>query len=302
MNKNRQHLIVGTFVVVMTCILVGVWLWMSSSDRRVYNFYVAVFHEPVDGLSENSVIKYNGVEVGKVKLIKLDNKNPSNIYVYLNILQDVPINKSTQASLKSQGVTGMSYIDLYLPKAAKLDNNLVPHNDEPYPEIMTKPSFLYSLSEQAQTFTDNIQDVSVQVKNLLDDKNIAHISATLNNLDKLSSVLATHSDKIEKSLDTLSEILESVKDNSNNLNKTFKDLSTLSASLTVTSKNANELIDNAGKNTLQDINGVLLPNMNQAILNLNQSSFQLQGLLKQLNQNPAMLIRGRAPASPGPGE
>lgn len=302
MNNNRQHLIVGLFVIIVTSILIGVWLWLSSSNRKAYNTYISTFNEPVDGLSDNSLIKYNGVEVGKVKLINLDSKNPRNIYVYLNILQTVAINKNTTASIKSQGVTGMSYVDLSLPKTAKNDDNLEPHNEEPYPEIKTKPSLLYSLSEQAQTFTDNIQDVSSQVKTLLNDKNIDHMSNVLNNLDKMSSALASRSVQMEKSIDTLAEILQSVKDNSQNLNNTFRDLSILSKTLTETSKNANNLIINAQNNTMQDLNAVLLPNLNQTITHLNQSSYQLEQFLKILNQNPSALVRGKTPPVLGPGE
>lgn len=302
MSNNRQHLIVGLFVVIAASILIGVWLWMSSSNRKAYDTYVSVFHEPVDGLSDNSLIKYNGVEVGKVKLIHLDNANPRNIYVYLDILQDVAINKNTTASIKSQGVTGMSYVALALPKMAKNGDNLIPHNDEPYPEIQTKPSFLYSLSEQAQTFTDNIQDVSSQVKVLLNNKNIDHMSNVINNLDKISGALAAKSEQIGKSIDTLAQTLQSVKQNSQNLNDTLQNLSVLSKTLTQTGKNANDLIINAQTNTMQDLNAVLLPNLNQTITNLNQSSFQLASFLKILNQNPSALVRGKTPVPAGPGE
>lgn len=302
MNNNRQHLIVGLFVVIVASILIGVWLWMSSSNRKAYDTYVSIFHEPVDGLSDNSLIKYNGVEVGKVKLIRLDNTNPRNIYVYLNILQDVAINKNTTASIKSQGVTGMSYVALALPKMAKNGDDLIPHNDEPYPEIQTKPSFLYSLSEQAQTFTDNIQDVSSQVKVLLNNKNIDHMSNVLSNMDKISGVLAAKSEQIGKSIDMLAETLQSVKQNSQNLNNTLQNLSVLSKTLTETGKNANDLIINAQTNTMQDLNAVLLPNLNQTITNLNQSSFQLASFLKILNQNPSALVRGKTPVPAGPGE
>lgn len=302
MNKNRQYLMVGLFVIITTTILVTVWLWFSSSNRKAYNTYVAVFNEPVDGVSNDSLIKYNGVEVGKVKLIELDHKNPRNIYVYLNILQNVPINVDTFASIKSQGVTGMSYIDLRLPKSSTSTSNLVVHNDPPYPEIPTKPSLLYSLSEQAQSLTNNIQDVSSQIKVMLDDKNIEHISNVLNNLDKMSTAIASRSDKMEQSIDTLAELLQSVKDNSQNLNATFKDLSVLSKTLSQTSENANNLILNAQNNTLQDVNAVLLPNLNQTITHLNQSSYQLEEFLKLLNQNPSALVRGKTPVPPGPGE
>lgn len=197
-DDNRQYLIVGLFVVIATVILVGAWLWMSASNRKVYNIYETVFNEPVDGITTNSVIKYNGVEVGKVRALRLDSKNPRNVIVDLNILANVPINSQTSASMKAQGVTGMSYIDLRLPKTATSTINLVPHNIPPYPQIMSRPSLFFSLTEQAQSLTNNVQDISSQVKILLADQNIQHISNMLANLDKVSNSLAAKSQDIEK--------------------------------------------------------------------------------------------------------
>jgi len=302
MKNNRQYLIVGLFVIITTAILITVWLWFSASNRQVYNVYLAVFHEPVDGISTSSVIKYNGVEIGKVKQIELDSKNPRNVLIYFNILQNIPINVNTYAILKSQGITGMSYIDLHLPENANITKNLVPHNSPPYPNIMTQPSFLYSISAQAQSITTNVGDISNQVKSILTDQNIQHLSNILSNLEKVSASVASRSTDIEKSMDLLAKVLDNVRQNTNNLNNTFRDIAKLTQTLSQTTKNANELVSNVQNTTLQNINSVLLPNLNRTINNLNQSSYQLAQFLILLNQNPSALVRGKVPAKPGPGE
>lgn len=302
MNDNRQYLIVGLFVVIATTFLVGVWLWFSANNRKTYNIYQTVFNEPVDGITMNSIIKYNGVEIGKVKAVELDSKNPRNVIVYLNILSQVPINSQTYAIMKPQGVTGMSFIDLRLPKSATSTTNLEVHNKPPYPVIATHPSLMFSLTEQAQSLTNNVQDISSQVKILLAEENINHISNLLANLDKISDALASKSSAIEKSLDTLVLVLQNIKNNSVKLNDTFENLNDLSKSLKQTSQNTNELILGVQNNTMQNVNSVLLPNLNQTVLHLNQSSAQLEQFLTLLNQNPSALVRGKVPAAKGPGE
>jgi len=302
MKDNRRYLLVGLFVVIAATISVSVWLWFSASTRQAYNVYLAIFTEPVDGVTTNSVVKYNGVEVGKVKKLELDPKNPRNILVYLNILQHVPINVQTYATMKAQGITGLSFINLSLPKTAKDGQNIKPHNVEPYPIIQTKPSFFYSLTEQAQSVAGNINGISTQVKTMLNDQNIEHISRIVSNLDKISTALASRSEVMSKSIDTMSQILSNVKENTENLNATFKDIKELTKTLSQTTENANGLISSVQNNTLQNINTILLPNLNGAISHLNQSSYQLEQLLTLLNQNPSALVRGKLPAKPGPGE
>jgi phospholipid/cholesterol/gamma-HCH transport system substrate-binding protein len=302
MNNNRKHLAVGLFVIISTAIAVSVWLWFSANSRQSYNTYLAVFTEPVDGVSTNSVVKYNGVEVGRVKKIELDSENQHNIFVYLNVLQSVAVHVQTYASIKAQGITGLSYINLSIPKDVKDGKILTPHNKLPYPRIQTRASLLYSLTEQAQSIGNNVNEVSAQMKFLLDKKNLEHVAKTLSNLDKISNTIASRSEVIGKSLDTMLDILRNVKSNTDNLNTTFQEIHQLTKTLSQTAKGTTGLIKNFENNTLQNFNMVLLPNINSTIVNLNQSSYHLEQLLILLNQNPSVLIRGKLPARPGPGE
>ena len=302
MNDNRQYLVVGIFVVVATTILISVLLWFSANSRKSYNVYQTVFNEPVDGITANSPIKYNGVEIGRVKSIQLDNDNPRNVIVILNIGSRVLINSETYAIIKPQGVTGMSFIDLRLPKSSISTKNLTPSTTPPYPKITSRPSLMFSLTEQAQSFTSNVQEISSDIKTILDDKNIQHFSNIMANLDKISTLVANKSKQMEQTSDLLLMILKNIKDSSAKLNETFVELNSLTKSLTHTSENTNNLILNIQNNSMQNINSVLLPNLNQAITHLDQSSYQLEQLLNLLNQNPSVLVRGKSPVLKGPGE
>lgn len=302
MRDNKQYLIVGLFVIISATVLIGVWLWFSAHNRQVYNTYVAVFSESVDGVTTNSVVKYSGVEVGKVKKIELNPKEPHSVLVYLNVLQQISLNKKTYASMKAQGVTGIFYISLNVPPDATGGDNIKPHNSEPYPAIITKESFLASLTSQAQSIATNINGLSSDMRAVLDAKNIAHFTSILANLDRVSAAVANHSDDISYSVKTMSKILSNVEKNSENLNTTFAQIQDLTHAVAETAANANGLVTDVQNNTLQNVNAVLLPNLNSTISHLNQSSYQLEQLLKMLNQNPSALIRGKTVKALGPGE
>lgn len=302
MKNNQKYIMVGLFVIIASTILIGVWLWFSSQNHKIYNTYISIFNEAIDGVTNNSVVKYNGVEVGKVKQIELDPINPHNAIVYLNILQNIPLNVKTYATIRPQGITGLAYISLSVPRNAKNGDNIKPTDKEPYPHIPTQTSLFTNLTDQAQSIAGNINDVSYEVKRLINDDNVMHVSKILSNLDKISSVLASRSDDINKSISTMSIILNNVKRNTENLNDTFKQINSLTKVLSVTTDNANLLINNIQNNTLQNINATLLPNLNGAISHLNQSSAQLEDLLRLLNQNPSALVRGKTIGRFGPGE
>lgn len=300
--NNQKHTVVGIFVLLATAFMIAVWLWFSVKSHQSYNTYVAVFHEAVDGVTNDSIIKYNGVEVGRVKQIKLDGNNPHNIYVYLNIMQGIKIQSDTYATMKPQGITGLSYIELALPTDSSNNQFIKPSDQPPYPEIQTRTSLLSSLVGQAQSLTTNINGVSSQLKLALNDKNLEHFSNILANLDKVSASIAKHSNEISQSISSVSDILKNVKTNTADLKDTVKNISELTNSLSHTAQNVNTLLDDMKDTTLQNINTIFLPNLNQAVLNMNQSSMQLDQLLNTLNQNPAILIRGKTPHQKGPGE
>ncbi len=295
MKDSQKYLLIGVFIVISISVLIGVWLWFSSSNRKAYDTYLAIFHEPIDGVTTSSVVKYNGVEVGKVRQIKLGPKNPNNIFVYINVLAGTPIATITYATIKPQGITGMSYIDLRLKEMHLSYQIIEPRSQEPYPEIQTKPSLLYSLSEQAQSVTNNVKDISAQTKLLLDNKNIDHVANIVANLDKISLSISSRSEQVSQSIDSLNSILANVKNNSEQVTKIVRDVSTLT-------QNLNNMVTVMQNTTLQNVNNTLLPNVNQVMENMSRSSIQLEELLKMLNQNPSALVRGKADKIKGPGE
>lgn len=301
MKNNKRYLIVGIFVLAGLAMIISILLWFSQSNRKNYDTYRITFHDSIDGVTTNSVVKYNGVEVGKVIKLDLDNDNPRNIYVYINITQGLHISTATYASIKPQGVTGMSYIGLSLIPNIPLVA-IQPHNTPPYPEIPSKASFLSSLGEQAQSVTTDIKAISGQVKSLLNDKNIDHMSGIVANLDKVTSGIAAQSGSIEKSIIMVAQVLDNVNKNTAHLNDAIVSLAQLSKSLQQNSVSLDKVLNTVQDNTLRNLNTVFLPNLNQTISNMNIVTSQFSELIKTVNQNPSALVRGSRPIAAGPGE
>ena len=103
-----NYTLVGAFVLVLGAALIGVVLWIASggSVQRKYDLYLAIEEESVAGLNLNAPVKYNGVEVGKVKDIKLDPADPKRVRLMFAIERGTPVRQDTVAVLKTQGLTG----------------------------------------------------------------------------------------------------------------------------------------------------------------------------------------------------
>lgn len=301
MRDNKQYLVIGSFVIIGFGLIIAILLWFSAQSRKNYNTYRVTFHESIDGVTSNSIVKYNGVEVGKVHAIDLDESNPSNIYVDIDVLTTLPITSSTYATVKPQGVTGMSYVALTVVNGESF-TIVKPHNSLPYPEIPTRSSFLTNLTEQAQKIGNNINDVSTQVKSLLNQQNVEHIDHIVANLDQVTTAVANQSNSISKSIAMMGTVLENVNDNTAHLNEALIQLTVLTKSLQSNSAHFDGVMSTVQDNTLRSINNVLLPNLNQSVSNMNSITGQFNELLKTVNQNPSVFVRGKAAPEAGPGE
>ena len=84
--------LVGAFALVLGSVLVAGLLWLASGGavRTTHDLYLAIVDESVAGLNTDAPGKYNGVDVGKVRQIRLDPGNPQQVnlpvsYTHLDV-------------------------------------------------------------------------------------------------------------------------------------------------------------------------------------------------------------------------
>lgn len=88
-------------------------MWLAKSDYRgAYDRYYVFTKESVSGLSVNSTVKYQGVDVGRIKEIILNPDDPEEVRITLDILRDTPVKTDTVAILVTQGLTGLATLNL----------------------------------------------------------------------------------------------------------------------------------------------------------------------------------------------
>ena len=67
------------------------WLSAGAGGRRQYTTYESVISESVSGLNIDAPVKYLGVDVGRVRDIRLDAANPEHVKLQLLIQKGTPI-------------------------------------------------------------------------------------------------------------------------------------------------------------------------------------------------------------------
>ena len=279
MEPKVNYTIVGLFVIGLLIAIIVMTLWLSVGlSDNTYKTYRVYMNESVAGLSIDSPVQYNGVTVGHITNISLNDKNPQQVKLLLAIQTDTPITESTTATLMSQGLTGIAYIGLRSNSA-----NLKPLQTEPgedYPVIKTSPSLMMRLDTAVSALTMNLTQISTELHSILDSDNRQALKQTLQNINQLTSSLAN---------------------NSKELSSTLKSANIIMANTAKTSQQFPDLLKN-GQMTLQILNEQTLPTINSLISNLNTTSNNLLITSKNIKQNPSVILRGETPPPPGPGE
>src|SRR5215475_3615613 len=182
MEREANYAAVGAFVLLVA--LIGglfVYWYSDTREHRVFRRYEIYFDGSVSGLERGAAVRYLGVGVGRVQLMRIDPRDAGRVQVLVDLDSSTPISNRTLAELQLQGVTGLLYIDLQQIRA-----------DIPLPAAV--PSIEYpvirSTRSRFDVFLARLPDVLASAGELVDrasralsDENIAAITRSLKNVD-----------------------------------------------------------------------------------------------------------------------
>jgi phospholipid/cholesterol/gamma-HCH transport system substrate-binding protein len=206
METKANYVAVGAFVLACMLALVVTVLWLAGVQySQEYVFYQTKFTGSVTGLGKGTVVRYNGIEVGRVENLDFAPNDPSSVIATLQVRPDLSIYNDATASIASQGLTGGSYVEIIGGKKRDDASKLPKSSSKPYPEIKSVPSTWALIQETAPQVVDKVNKIADKLNLLLDDKNRASFAHILANLDTLTSTLAARSGEIDATLRNTSE-------------------------------------------------------------------------------------------------
>ena len=303
-----NYAIVGAFVLALTGALIAVVLWLASGGafQTKYDMYLAIEEESVSGLNLNAPVKYNGVEVGKVKGIHLDPLNPEHVRLIFAIERGTPVKEDTVAVLKTQGLTGIAYVEL--GGGSRDAPPLLATSPDQYPMIRTKPSLSARLENILTSVLAKLDSTSSNIDKILSDENRLAFKSALADIAVVARTFAARRDTLDKSITSASRTL----DNSarvtaelgpviTRIGRSADAVEKMGLETAATSKSAGKTINAVGAD-VQRFTAETLPELERLLGELNVLSASLRRLSEQTERNPNSLLFGRSPVPDGPGE
>lgn len=307
MDTKVNYVVVGLFVVILTFATAISTIWIAGGHHsKQYDTYVTFSNEAVDGITLKSPVKFNGVDVGYIDKILLNPKNPQEVRLEMKIVEGTPINQSTVATIRAQGITGYTYIGLHAK--SKTAPALKKGRTELYPVIPYESSLFKQLDMIAQDVSKNINKVSAAFTALLSEETQKSFKHTIENLDEITSTLERNSETIEHSITAADKFLQNTAEASDGFEETMQTLNKVLSHAEQTTSSLSSLADSGrrsltnGNRALKDFTDQALPSAYQTLEKLRAVMGSVETLTDELNRNPSMLIRGKRSAALGPGE
>jgi phospholipid/cholesterol/gamma-HCH transport system substrate-binding protein len=189
METRAHYVAVGAFVLLLVTVAFAAVLWLARAQLSTqYTAYDIYFTGPVSGLREGAAVEYNGVPVGHVTDIKLDPENVEQIRVTVDIESTVVIKQDAAASLESNILSGVSFIQIV--RGTREAPVLARQEGQRHPVIRSHRSRLASVTARLPQILGKLDETVDHLNELLGEDNRKAVADTLVNLRTLMADLA----------------------------------------------------------------------------------------------------------------
>ncbi|MBR0964598.1 MCE family protein [Bradyrhizobium diazoefficiens] len=185
METRANYVLIGSFTLAVIAAAIGFVLWFQSlHTTKQRSPFRVVFEGPAAGLRNGGSVNFNGIRVGEVVSVKLD--NPRRVVALAMIENNTPLRKDTLVGLEFQGLTGVAAISL---KGGEEAAPPPPLDEDGIPTLTADPNKLQDVTEAIRGTLQNINRIVAD--------NQESVKNSLKNLETFTNSLARNSEKID---------------------------------------------------------------------------------------------------------
>ncbi|WP_373513234.1 MlaD family protein [Persicitalea sp.] len=297
--KFSRELKVGLLSVVTISMLYFGFNFLKGSDVFSANSKYYVIYNSIDGLTSSNPITLNGMAVGQVRKITIQQERSNRLLVTLEIRKDIVLREGTQAILADGGLLGGKVIRLEISPSGRelVGGDTLVSNQEAGIQALLQERTLPVITH-ADSLVQNLNAVAKGFQ-----ETGAILNQVLRNFDQTGSTLRTTLQQNQKSL---AELTANLSELSSGLIETEKKISPLLAKtgtfadslnalrLGETVNRANQLVTQmeqlvASVKTGQGTASKLI-NDDKLYNNLNYTIISMNQLLANLRENPKRYV------------
>ncbi len=272
METKANFVLIGAFTLAVIGAAFGFVFWFQSLGAAAQRVPLRiVFEGAASGLRTGGNVNFNGIKIGEVTSIKLD--DPKRVVVITAVDKNAPIRKDSVVGLEFAGLTGVSSISL---KGGTVEAGGVPVGDDGVPTLTADPNAIQDIGEAVRGVLQNV--------NRLVSDNQDALKSSIGNLETFSKSLAANSARIDSIMAGVDNLMG---------NKDGKE-----GELQLAAKSFRELAENLDKRT-----AMLLSDGRVLIGDSRRTLADISRAVNNFDRNPTRVLfgasaRDAAPASP----
>lgn len=249
METRANYIAVGLFTLIAIVAAFAFVYWTAGGiDRGETTTLRVRIPGSASGLGRGSAVLFNGVKVGDVRRVYIDVANPEVAIAETRVDKLTPITQSTKADIGLAGLTGQANIEL---RGGRTDEpNLLQQAEErnETAEIVADPSAVTNLLQTAQTILTRADSVLVGLEGFVGEAR-GPLMETVQNVRTFSASLAENSDGIDRFLESVGSLSETISGVSDQLSSTLTAAEELLTS--VDREKIGNIVDNVEQVTAQ---------------------------------------------------
>ncbi|MFC3072929.1 MlaD family protein [Shinella pollutisoli] len=227
METKANYALVGFFTIFVIAAAFGFVYWMSQFGRSGEMAPLAIrIPGSANGLSIGSPVRFNGIPVGSVRSLAIDQDDPKFSVALTEVSTSAPVKRSTNAVLEVQGLTGAAYIELgggdpgdpnILKEAIENDSTAV--LDAQQSSVTNILSTADRILKKVDGTIDDIQGFVTEARGPLTN--------TIRNAEKFSDALTRNADNIDTFLQSVGGLSDTFRNLSGRLDSTLASIESL---------------------------------------------------------------------------
>ncbi|MDC0422142.1 MlaD family protein [Hellea sp.] len=315
MERKAHYALIGTFVLVSLAALLAFTAWLSNAqfDKKFDNYEIS-FRGGVQGLSEGTEVRFNGLKVGDITELRIDPNDNNSVIVDIQVEANTPIDFESIGRMEPLGLTGLNYIQI-IPGGP--NSRLIKNSTDKDPfrlkgeasriDLLLGSGGTVMESSQAalarinavmtpeaiMDFHEILNNLKVITSNFVDLKVDPEIfNRTMQSIEQASSDVSLAADAVDvaaKDFDVLIEtdvktVLDRSKISMEKLDKTL-------SAIEVLSKDSNQLITD-GRDAINRLSNSGLTDIEETTDSIRRVVLGLESILINFEQNPTAFIVG----------
>jgi len=306
--ENKSHaLLAGIFVLLLLVASAMAAVWIGRKDVSYETFELSS-RLPVGGLSIQSQVRYQGMAVGQVQGLSIDQNEPGVIHIRIGVLHETPITRGTWGEISTQGVTGISNIDL---RDDGSDPERVASTPDNVYQIPIRPGFYQKLQKSGVGMLEDAERVLNELEVFASEENADAFGNILKNTEQLTLAMTQSLQALEPTLQALPALFK-------RLDVTMAKVDSLTDEVASLAKSARQTVNflNSPSGPLQiaaasleqvqrsvaQLQSSTLPEVNRMIESISNASRAFTATTRLFESAPQSVLFGAPTPRPGPGE